>query len=78
MVMKETLKKYMLQKLQQMEEARRKAHKVPSHVIGMDYRNAIMEDMREAMIEMIESGLVEDGKTLNDHWFHLNPENALE
>ena len=32
----------------------------------------------EAMEELVAQGIVETGKTLNDQYFRLNPENATE
>lgn len=77
--MKNTLKKYLLQKLQAMEEVRCEAHKMPADVIpGEDLRNSVLKDLDEAMDELVTDGLVHKGNTINGLYYKLEPENALE
>ena len=71
--MKEQIKQYLLKKLRDMEEARQRANRVPNVILASAIRYSVMEDMAEAM-----EGIVETGKTLNDQYFRLNPENATE
>lgn len=76
--MKEQLKQYLLKKLRDMEEARQRAGRVPNVILASALRYSVMEDMAEAMEELVAQGIVENGKTLNDEYFRLNPENATE
>ncbi len=76
--MKEQIKQYLLKKLRDMEEARQKAGRVPNVILTSAFRYSVMEDMAEAMEELVAQGIVETGKTLNDQYFRLNPENATE
>lgn len=76
--MKEQIKQYLLKKLRDMEEARQKAGRVPNVILASALRYSVMEDLSEAMEELVAQGLVESGRTLNEHYFKLNPENATE
>ena len=76
--MKEQLKQYLLKKLRDMEEARQREHKAPTLILAQALRYSVSEDLAEAMAELVEQGVVEHGRTLNDQYFRLNPENALE
>ncbi len=76
--MKEQIKQYLLKKLRDMEEARQKAGRVPNVILTSAFRYSVMEDLSEAMEELVAQGLVESGRTLNEHYFKLNPENATE
>ena len=76
--MKEQIKQYLLKKLREMEEARQRANRVPNVILASALRYSVMEDMAEAMEELVAQGIVENGNTLNDQYFRLNPENALE
>ena len=78
MTAKEHLKHYMLMKLRDMETARQRAHKMPDVILAPEYRLAINEDMADVIEELAAHGIVETGRTLNDHYLRLNPENALE
>ena len=76
--MKEQIKQYLLKKLRDMEEARQKAGRAPNVILTSAFRYSVMEDLSEAMEELVAQGLVESGRTLNEHYFKLNPENATE
>ena len=76
--MKEQIKQYLLKKLRDMEEARQRAGRVPNVILTSAFRYSVMEDIGEAMEELVAQGLVESGRTLNEHYFKLNPENATE
>lgn len=76
--MKEQIKQYLLKKLRDMEEARQKAGRAPNVILTSAFRYSVMEDLSEAMDELVAQGLVESGRTLNEHYFKLNPENATE
>lgn len=76
--MKEQIKQYLLKKLRDMEEARQRANRVPNVILASALRYSVMEDMAEAMEELVAQGIVETGKTLNDQYLRLNPENATE
>ena len=75
---KEYLQGYLLKKLRGMEEARERVGKVPTAVLLTEYHDSIMEDMRAALAELSDHGIVATGPTLNDTYLHVNPENALE
>ena len=76
--MKEQIKQYLLKKLRDMEEARQRANRVSNVILASALRYSVMEDMAEAMEELVTQGIVEQGRTLNDQYFRLNPENATE
>lgn len=76
--MKEQIKQYLLKKLRDMEEARQRANRAPNVILASALRYSVMEDMAEAMEELVTQGIVEQGRTLNDQYFRLNPENATE
>ncbi|MBQ1408488.1 MAG: hypothetical protein IIY87_01885 [Bacteroidales bacterium] len=76
--MKEQIMQYLLKKLRDMEEARQKAGREPNVILTSAFRYSVMEDLSEAMEELVAQGLVESGRTLNEHYFKLNPENATE
>lgn len=76
--MKEQIKQYLLKKLRDMEEARQKAGRVPNVILASALRYSVMEDMAEAMEELVTQGIVEQGRTLNEQYFRLTPENATE
>ena len=76
--MKEQIKQYLLKKLRDMEEARQRANRVSNVILASALRYSVMEDMAEAMEELVTQGIVEQGRTLNDQSFRLNPENATE
>lgn len=76
--MKEQIMQYLLKKLRDMEEARQKAGRAPNVILTSAFRYSVMEDLSEAMEELVAQGLVESGRTLNEHYFKLNPENATE
>ena len=78
MTAKEHLKQYMLMKLRDMEEARQRAHRMPDLILASAYRYSISEDMADVIEDLAAHGIVETGKTLNDQYFRLNPENATE
>ena len=40
--------------------------------------SGIMDDMMAELEELKSHGIVEIGRTLNDQYVHINPENALE
>ncbi len=76
--MKEQIKQYLLKKLREMEEARQRANRVPNVILASALRYSVMEDMAEAMEELVAQGIVETGKTLNEQYFRLNPENVTK
>lgn len=67
----QNLKKYLLEKLAQEQAKKEDQGIVPNHVSGRSFRDAIMDDIREAMMEMLESGEVQDGKELNDYYLKV-------
>ena len=75
---KDYLQGYLLRKLRDMEAARQRAGKVPTHVTLPEYHDSIMDDMREAIAALNDHGIVEMGPTLNSMYLHINPENVEE
>lgn len=75
---KENLQGYLLGKLKEMEDARHAAGKMPAAVLMSEYRSGIMDDMMAELEKLKTHGIVEIGRTLNDRYLHINPENALE
>lgn len=67
----QNLKKYLLEKLAQEQAKKEGQGIVPNHVSARSFRDAIMDDIREAMMEMLESGEVQDGKELNDYYLKV-------
>lgn len=75
---KEKLQGFLLGKLKEMEDARHAAGKMPAAVLMSEYKSGIMDDMMAELEELKSHGIVEIGRTLNDQYVHINPENALE
>ena len=73
--MEDTLKQYLLKKLHTMESGK------GERVTIEEYHDSMMDDIRGALIDLNEAGIVEMEIVPSDYKamkLHLNPENALE
>ena len=77
--MKDMLKRYLLQKLRELEEGRQAAHRVPADVIpGEELRGRVMRELDLALGELVAEGLIHKGDTLNGLYYKLDPEGAID
>lgn len=72
------MKQYLLNKLHEIETKKDKAHKMPNHATGLELRKSVIDDLNNAMDELVSDGLVQKGRCINDSYFALSPENALD
>lgn len=76
--MGEQLKQYILKKLHEVESEKHQGNRFPVHVTGRELAERVMIDMNAAMDDLVQEGTVTMGRTLNDNWYQLNPENVID
>lgn len=76
--MEEQLKQYILKKLHEVESEKHQGNRFPVHVTGRELAERVMIDMNAAMDDLVCAGIVTMGRTLNDNYYSLTPENALD
>lgn len=69
--MKEDLKKYIKEKIAELQAGRRAQRRMPGHVGARDLHDAIGEDIVEVLMDMTERGEIETGRMINDCYFSV-------
>ncbi len=67
----QNLKKYLLEKITKVQSKKSEKGIVPNHVGGLALKDMVIDDVREALIDLVEADVVEMGKEVNDIYFKL-------
>lgn len=71
---KDYLKSYIMKRLAELETAKQEKGIMPTHVTGHEAHDTFMDDAVSCIAELRESGMVEQGRCLNDIYLKVELE----